>query len=660
MVQKPWPPIRYSAPIRAVLDIFLSIGLVFICGGLGFWIIGPLKRVAELERAAIQFGLGVGAVGTAVLGLGLLGLIKPWVAWACFFLGTILLRKAALKWVRNFQILGDLYKQTGNLGRFSAWVSTFLIGTSFLYALAPPLKWDSLVYHLVLPKQYVAAGGIEFISDNLFIGYPQLAEMVYSWALALRGGSTAATFGWFVGVIGLLGVGGFAGRLLRPRATFIAPAILLSGVSVSWGLSWAYVDLWVLLFGLCMIVSLEYFVRSRNRKWIVLGGIFTGLSLSTKYTAGILLLLGCLYLIFEQIRSVRSWKQSDNDNSFLAPSPSQGKFVGTTFRSIVVFGFITFAVFVPWLAKNLILTQNPIYPFFFPGRNMDELRLSFYTGEGTDQTIVNDLLIPWNATILGVEGKFGFNTSIGPLMLALIPGIAFGWTQFSQERKETLERLVVFAMGAWIIWALAAHVSGPMSRSRHYFGVFPVFTVLAAFGFESLAMIKLPQIRVGRVVGALVMLALVLTFISEVFTFVAVNPSRVLLGYISTDEYVAKELGWFSPVMERINELPDGSRVQFFWEARSYYCEIECSPDVIIDRWWHLRRLTGSSSEIAELLVDQGVTHVLIYDSGAEFEQKHASQFEPVDWERLEEFRNEQLSLIDNFNGTYSLYLLGN
>jgi hypothetical protein len=40
------------------------------------------------------------------------------------------------------------------MGRLAAILSAFLCLLGLLQAMAPPLKWDALVYHLTLPAHY--------------------------------------------------------------------------------------------------------------------------------------------------------------------------------------------------------------------------------------------------------------------------------------------------------------------------------------------------------------------------------------------------------------------------------------------------------------------------------------------------------------------------
>ena len=147
----------------------------------------------------------------------------------------------------------------------------------------------------------------------------------------------------------------------------------------------------------------------------------------------------------------------------------------------------------------------------------------------------------------------------------------------------------------------------------------------------------------------------------ETFThFVSQNPMAYLIGAQTTDEYRADRLGWYEPAIARVNALPDQSRVVFLWETRSLACTEpgRCDPDVVIDRWWHLRRTVGSTEAIVQRWREAGTTHVLIYDAGARFvEADPRSAFEPADWAALEALRG-QLELLEVFSSVYRLYAI--
>ena len=530
---------------------------------------------------------------------------------------------------------------------------------SLTYALAPPVKWDSLVYHLEIPRQYLNAGRLVFLDDNIFVGFPQLAEMFFTWSLALGSGTTAATTGWFFGIVAIFGVGGFAARIVGKKFALLTLAILLSGESIAQGLGWAYVDFWAMLFGLCVIMALDKFHNSRERFWLVWAGVLTGFAVGTKYPAFILLVLGMVLLIFDRFikkRLLSFITKSSSDKRAVESENELGR--PHIFFDLTIYAGLAFLFALPWLAKNFVLSGNPVYPFFFPGGEVDALRQDFYSGLIPDRSLVDDLLLPWKATVLGVEGGFGFNTSIGPLMLALIPGLLLRDPSRKRAQFRSLISLCVFGAGVWIIWAAGAHISGPLLSSRLYFFSFPALALLAAAGFRSASKVNVFQIRVGRVAGALVILALGLGLINQVNVFRKKNPLPVILGSVGQEVYLSQELGWYYPVMQAINDLPRDSRILFLWEARAYYCTGQCSPDVVLDRWWHLRRTNSDLAAISDSMQDRGFTHVLIYEIGADFERARPGLYQEVDWLELQQFRQEQLSLLHSFDGFYTLYSL--
>ena len=235
---------------------------------------------------------------------------------------------------------------------------------------------------------------------------------------------------------------------------------------------------------------------------------------------------------------------------------------------------------------------------------------------------------------------------------------SISWREFSREQRGVLIQLLIVAGTGWLVWAGAAHLSDTLAQSRLYFAIFPALATLAAAGFEAASRLRLPGVRVGRVLAALVALTLGLVALSESLHFLSVNPLPVLAGAQSRQDYLVDRLGWYALAIQRTSDLPPGSRVVFLWEPRGYYCRADCQPDVILDRWWHLRRTTGDAAAIADRWQAEGVTHVLLYDLGASVEAKGQPLFRPSDWAELERLKQTELRLLQDFDGVYSLYAI--
>lgn len=629
-----------------ILDVVLTVLMVSLAGGIGQRIVGKRNVIGPLEMLAVTVAIGLGILETVILLVGFLGFLYWWVAWVILILGLIVFFKDILAWFSNWNAFFPPEQKSG-LSKISIGFVIFACLLSLFPALAPPLKWDSLVYHVELPRQYLANAQIGFLADNVFSGFPQLVEAFFTWALALRVITTATTLGWAVGLVALIGIEGLTRRLVGPKVAWLAPAVLLSGSHIARSMSWGYVDLWVMLFGLVMVVALDVYLRERSKFWLFLAGICIGLAMSSKYTAGILLPIG-LFTLFQDW--VGAWKKP------------RYRHLQTFLLDCMILVLIAFLVFSPWLIKNSLLTGNPISPFYFPGKSMDETRLVWRSGDSPGRSLLDDLLLPLHVTISieggTIEGVPDYDASIGPLLLALIPGLVVGLEAFEEQHRKRLKQFIFVALALWLGWGLAAHLGGDLVRARHYFGVFPILAVLAAAGFYAVSQVKFSQIRLGRLVLVLVVLTFILTGMDLFGDFVDHNPLPVITGLQSESEYLTDELGWFNLVMESVNDLPPESKVLFLWEPRGFYCQRECQADVILDNWWYLRQRFDTSESIAEFLRAEGVTHVLKYDFVAEFEKESHHLFLPEDWVEQENFREKQLELIESFDDYYDLYSL--
>ena len=72
---------------------------------------------------------------------------------------------------------------------------------TLLVALLPPADWDGLFYHLTGPKLYLQAGGIAGGVDIPHLNFPSLMEMLFAWAMLLRGDMAAKLLHTFFGFL---------------------------------------------------------------------------------------------------------------------------------------------------------------------------------------------------------------------------------------------------------------------------------------------------------------------------------------------------------------------------------------------------------------------------------------------------------------------------
>jgi hypothetical protein len=504
---------------------------------------------------------------------------------------------------------------------------------TLLISLAPPLKFDALVYHLVLPQVYINTGRLTYLPWNAFWGMPQTAEMLFTSAISLAGVESATALGWMFGLITLIGVLGFASERLGFNAGLVAVASLLSGLTIAVSLSWGYVDWLVMLFGICLLISLAQWHEYENKTYLLLAGSFAGFALGTKYTAGVLLLCGIGVVLL-----VSPLKRSRFENlPFL----------------IIPAGLIA----LPWWLKNWAATGNPWYPFLFSAGAMDQMRISLYQAQPAWGDWKDFLFLPIRATLLGSEGGIGYGASLGPVFLGLGVLSWIGWSKRNRRQRSVISTASIMAVTGLAVWALLSRFSMLLIQSRLYFGLLPPFAILSAAGFLPFQSRNLAGIRLKRIVGFFILFLLWVNVLEVGVNTVRTGVTQELLGVNTSQEYLADNLGWYVPAMEAIRDLPAGSRVLLLWEPRSFHCMPKCFPDEVLDRWAHDLHKMNDPYKVLDTWKSQGYTHLLYYRAGADYVRAHDLRYVGEDWKDLDRLLSK-LSLSEEFGGVYYLYSL--
>lgn len=655
---KPITPAQALAIANSFANLAVALVLVLLAGGLGHrclqWWFGSEPALAFVsDRSVVEVALGWGAIGLAMLLLGALRLYYTIAMWALAGFLLLMLRRDIGAWWSATANMVRALAPVGRLGRVAAGFSVLVLALGLLRALAPPVTWDALVYHLTLPVLYSRLHGIQVnpADFNLFSGMPQLTEMLYTAAGLLRvdtttGGIAAQVLGWCVGACLCLGLAASAQDIGLPA--WLAPAILLSSISVALELAWAYADLLLMLLALAVVLALRQWRAQQAegdvaRRWLGLAGVLAGLACGCKYTGVIVPLAGAAVVLVGEI--------------FGREGAWRGRLV-LGLGSSVYFALLAGAAFAPWLLKNWLLTGSPVYPLLWPAADMDSLRQWFYNRPDLAEPVLPAAVIFLRATFFGVQSGNDIDATLGPLLLLSAGLLAFDWRVLTLMLKREMAMLLTFVAAAYFGWVLLAHYSALAHQARLFFAFLPALALLGAAGVDGVRGLNTAALRLSLIVNAAFALVLGLSAFEVVTGFVSQNPLPYLAGTQSASDYAAAQLGWYEPAFERVNALPAGSRVIFLWEARSLACAalIQCVPDVVIDRWWHARRTTGSAEQILTQWRAEGATHVLVYDTGARFVQSSPNNaFDPSDWNELDKLR-AQLHLLGTFGDVYSLY----
>lgn len=627
---RPFTPQFAVYAVLAARDL-LCTALLFVLGGAVGTRLLPDAGVVGLARLALRAAVGLGALGMLYLVLGTLVGTQVWLAWLLMLGMLLLLRRQARQWAADFSDIYSVWKASGRLGRVLALCSAILFGLSLFTALAPPLVFDALVYHLSLPKIYIAQGHVGYVPDITHWGFPQSVHMLVTWAAAL-GSAHGALVSWAMGVLAALGLVSYLAQRIGARAGWLALAALLSGSSLVNALSSGYVDWPSILMGWGVLVFLERWLHTRELRWAAWAGVLCGLAFGAKYTAGVLAPLGAVVFLLAGKPGLRAALR------FLAAA-------------------LVFAM--PWLLRNFIYTGNPFYPLLLSGGEMDALRLNLYQGFPSQATWLDALLLPFRATWLGIEGGHignaaGYEISVGPLLL-LFGVLAPLPSQAARQAQPLRRATAIIAIGGMLVWAAAGLLSGHLIRTHLYFALFPAFAVLAAFGFEALRGLRLGAVRVERMAAAVAVLALALSTLQAGLSVVQRGVPQLWAGELDPQTYTERNLGLYALVLQ---QLPTDGRTLMLWEVRGYACAPQCDPDEVIDRWQHDVARTGSAQAVVSSWQTAGYDYVLYNRLAAQFVHQDPQHFHVFDLQAVEDTL-AGLPMLQDFNGDYVLYALG-
>ena len=581
-----------SALSLLVAGVIMAVGV-----GLGDYCLPKCRTVSGLERLVLSGGIGLGLLSLLVLGLGMVGWLYGWLVFVVLLAGLFL---SAPRLKHLFQAI---WRDGVDLppGLFYKVLVLFLGGSlvfSLLQALMPPVAWDSLLYHLTGPKLYIQAHRIESI-DIPSMGYSSLIEMLFMVGLLLRGPIVAQVLHWVFALLVLAQLYVFGLRYFDSRVAWLSMALFFSVPTIVRISSWAYVDVALMFYELTAVYVLLRWRESRNVHDLLLVGLFCGYAVGIKFTAVglILAVVVVITTLGMQSRSVRN-----------------------TLEPVLILGTVAFLVTLPWLLKNWVIFDNPVYPFLFDGFHWDAFRRSWYSrfGSGLAYTAPWRLLaVPWDISVVASEGKNEYAATAGPLLLIGLSALIVVWNYIEDKGKHILIALGIIGLIQYLIWLLGVATSNLLIQTRLLFPIFPLLAILAGYGLERVRVLKRQAFAVDWVLKILVILFLGLELLGAGIAVVRNDCLAYLTGWETDDNYLSRNLGSHYTAMEYMNsELPDDASLYFWWEPRSYYCERECRPDTLLDAFKHLTHRFHDAPAIAAYLREEGYTHVLLYKRG--------------------------------------------
>jgi 4-amino-4-deoxy-L-arabinose transferase-like glycosyltransferase len=500
------------------------------------------------ERLGLGGLVGLGAVGLATLLLGFIpGSLRGLGVGIAIVVGLSLLvslNKGALKqfkfaWPRGPQLL--------------ALAAVVFIGLLALVAvLAPSIAtdWDTIAYHLAVPKLWIQQGQIGYVQGIHHSNFPGTMEMLFLWGLKWGGQSGAKAFSLMVYAFGCLALFGLARRWYGGNAGWWA-ALGFAGIPVvAWESGTGYIDVAHGLYaGIGALYACEALRKDSDngKAALVLSGMCLGFALGTKYT-GLQMLLAVVVVAATAALLQDGIKQA--------------------VRTKLTVGLVALVIAAPWYVKTYAYTGNPVYPFFYSvlgGKDWDAWRAEVYTAEQKSFGVGSDLTKIGHA-VLGLAyqpGRYtnprqheggGFPTgAIG--FAVLLAGVCAA----SCGRLRREERLVLAVVGlGFLMWFF-------LSQQSRYLTMLAV--PLVVLGAAQVSRVRWgPVVAVGFAVQALATVFIVNKTQTQL-------QLQVVTGKVSQDEYLTQLLPFYGAA-KRINALPQGSKVALYDEVFGFYLDV--------------------------------------------------------------------------------------
>ena len=615
---------------KSLLNILIAGGITILAGGIGKSVL-PKDLPSSSERFVAQGVLGYGLLSLAWLIVGILGGYVTWIAWGFLILGLVLFRRSALSWSKEALGFLSQLKPSGGLERIIFSGGLILLVIQLFTALAPPTAWDSLMYHLELPRQYLSQGRFHFVTGNYYWGQTQLMEILYTWCGALFSWETATTLNWFMLILFLMGIFEVVQKVSR-RGAWVSIAALLSGVTFRLSMGSGYVDGVSALFGFAVWDLTSSWLTKKDERFPSWIGVLFGLSLWVKITNFILLpVLLISLLVINRWKGRAWWKGSISlANGIL--------------------------IIIPWLIILWVYTGNPFYPHLFETPWVSSVRYSFFSTSGTSPGLTA-VWLPLAATWHGlhrvfVEGKLIFATDIGPLLLGFgLIGLAFRF-------KERLCKLAVIWLGCgWVVMILGGLVSALLWQTRLYYVLLTPAALLVGLGWDSISQINIGQVRLRVLLGTVIILVLSLSLIQDLGSMARSECFGVLIGTTSREDYLDKNLGWYSRAARGVHDLPGDQKILALWEPRGFYMPDNAQPDVWIDHWYMTLHEHKTSTDIINYWKQKNITHLLINLNGMDFEKANNEAYQIEGWAVLNEVLDSFPSPV-LFGEEYALYTI--
>ncbi|MDQ1318000.1 MAG: 2 protein [Candidatus Poribacteria bacterium] len=535
-----------------------------------------------LEEFVFSTGVGLGIVSYLTLALGLLGLIYKWVY--LLFLGILICFTLYEIWKSkkflhiSWQKLRTSFstKPKTYFGYSLLIIPSIYIVLSLLNALAPPSDFDSLMYHLAIPKIWIQNHRIIYIPYIFQSEYHLTIETLYTLGMVLTNDISACLVIWMLSILFLLTIFSFCQRYFSIKVGILASGALCCTPLYSAISTRSMVDIPVGYFAFLGLYALFMYMEKNDYKTLTLIGITTGLAVAIKHTGLVITALLFITIIILNIKR----------NGFRMVS----------FKHVILFGIIILLISAPWYIKSFINTGK------FITSSVDVSSAAGISGNQgiiANFTILNILekiqkIVINFLRFISIDMLFHRSLSktlwgVGPFILAFVP------LALVKGMDKTIKLILIYSISGLFLFSILSHqhhvrFALPMFASLSVIGAYSVFGLLEKYK---------PLVRFIQII----ILAIFLLNIIPLAKY-TLNALPVVIGSETKEHYLNRVIRLYDVVEYANNNIGNDVKI-LSMDLRVYYFD---KPYATI---YTIIDVYKSKPDLLQRLRTENITHLL-------------------------------------------------
>jgi len=452
--------------------LLITVMLIGRAGLRGFKTI----HTSKLETSVLAFALGTTILTLFAFSLGVLGGLRLWWAYLLPIGVAIGIEWKAARGPLSRERLKIATKSRFIIKQLSWWLIVIPVALILAGAMLPPWEFDVREYHSQVPKEWFQAGTIEHLPHNSYSSMPLGAELIsvvpMAWAQLFferdawwYGALIGKTFLGLYALFAAMAAWALAVRLGDKSTGAIAAVLTVTCPWIGYISMTGLNEVALAVFWLSALLVIERSEKEQEPWYrnLLLAGIFAGAAGAVKYTG----------LVFVMV-PVGIWLCL----RFRRRLP--GVVLAFSLGCVISFG--------PWLLKNAVHTNNPVYPlmgtlFESPQRTVEQVE----QWNSAHQVPSEDSLVDGLSEFLW-QGSRVSPLLIGAVLITLVLHI---------KRRELWPYFAMLVYSL-LVWWLATH-----HLQRFLVPLLPLLAVVGAVGMSS-SLKDYPRWRVGTLIALVV------------------------------------------------------------------------------------------------------------------------------------------------------------